>query len=615
MSAAKEKSASKFWFKLGMGKHKRSSIAYSNTMSGAHNSSTTIHNEDDKKSRRFSGLWSSKHTCKKRMTYYGQEIPQIQPNIPHSASMQRSLDTMSEKRLHENAERDKMPHAELPKYNADPNPLANHVNPLPQQVDMERHKPLAGSAKRNGSTSVARENENNPYYAMPLQGRSDIDDPKEKRQPESRASARTNNHDEKSALLDQLNQRQIKPNSRRDVSARATNDSFSHPTTCCHSSQDSDSPCHDQLSATNTINTDSESEISITRLQHEAAQAIDASVIQSLQKELEQERSIVMVLQRQKQAIAKDLDYFSQTVDELTTVNGTLKQQLEQEKINNKQKEEDLNVLLEKLKAANASAREQSSMVDQIQGELESAHTEIQEEREKLQRCQMDLRDKNEESETLKTRLQEKDEQVISLKSQLYAKSEETDSLKSQLQQAHEQLQILKSTIEQLVKMQQSMNIARPVISASSPLTDSLLHTPSASPRIQPAHTPVLTRDEKPLPRSSKLPKSGSNLMTVSASTSLLPTYGRRDKRDSLGPDDSSSSSDEVSSPTSLQGDNLDIQLVHLTKKKEKLQSSYSKIPLSGGGPQTRRRKEELENMLDEVDSQLSKVKQKIKRM
>jgi hypothetical protein len=35
---------------------------------------------------------------------------------------------------------------------------------------------------------------------------------------------------------------------------------------------------------------------------------------------------------------------------------------------------------------------------------------------------------------------------------------------------------------------------------------------------------------------------------------------------------------------------------------------------LTGGGPQARKRKEELEAMLDQVDSQLSKVKQKIRK-
>lgn len=40
----------------------------------------------------------------------------------------------------------------------------------------------------------------------------------------------------------------------------------------------------------------------------------------------------------------------------------------------------------------------------------------------------------------------------------------------------------------------------------------------------------------------------------------------------------------------------------------------YSKIPLTGSGPQFRKRKEELEAQLDQVDSQLSKVKQKIRR-
>ncbi|KAI8882463.1 hypothetical protein K501DRAFT_273650 [Backusella circina FSU 941] len=58
---------------------------------------------------------------------------------------------------------------------------------------------------------------------------------------------------------------------------------------------------------------------------------------------------------------------------------------------------------------------------------------------------------------------------------------------------------------------------------------------------------------------------------------------------------------------TNLETVNLDDQLLKLTKEKEK-------IPLTGGGPQSRKRREELENMLDQVDSQLSKVKQKIKR-
>ncbi|KAI8584756.1 hypothetical protein K450DRAFT_217870 [Umbelopsis ramanniana AG] len=60
-------------------------------------------------------------------------------------------------------------------------------------------------------------------------------------------------------------------------------------------------------------------------------------------------------------------------------------------------------------------------------------------------------------------------------------------------------------------------------------------------------------------------------------------------------------------------GDDLDDQMRMLVKQKERLQSDYSKIPIIGGGPQSRKRKEDLEEQLDSIDSQLSKIKLKIR--
>jgi len=61
------------------------------------------------------------------------------------------------------------------------------------------------------------------------------------------------------------------------------------------------------------------------------------------------------------------------------------------------------------------------------------------------------------------------------------------------------------------------------------------------------------------------------------------------------------------------EGDDLDDQMRMLVKQKERLQSDYSKIPIIGGGPQSRKRKEDLEEQLDSIDSQLSKIKLKLR--
>ncbi|KAL0075448.1 hypothetical protein J3Q64DRAFT_1648355, partial [Phycomyces blakesleeanus] len=53
----------------------------------------------------------------------------------------------------------------------------------------------------------------------------------------------------------------------------------------------------------------------------------------------------------------------------------------------------------------------------------------------------------------------------------------------------------------------------------------------------------------------------------------------------------------------------LDILLRDLVLEKELLQAEYSKMPVTGANTLTRRRREELESRLDEVDSHMSKIK------
>ncbi|KAI8337015.1 hypothetical protein BC941DRAFT_426386 [Chlamydoabsidia padenii] len=246
-------------------------------------------------------------------------------------------------------------------------------------------------------------------------------------------------------------------------------------------------------------------------------------LIQQLEESLQTEKSINRVLQGQKEAITRDLDYFSLTVDELMEEKESLVQKYEEEKVKSQSKEEDLNILLDKLKASTENARERSMEVDQWKAELENLKKVLSSERNEM-----------------KSALKRKDQEIARLKNELAGTKDDIKALSSRLDQVSHGM---KST------------------SKRSPPT---IETPSASPR--------------------------------------LDALKCNDDTQIAGP--------KHNGPSTL----LDDELMILTKEKEKLQSDYSKIPLSGGGPTSRRRKEQLEEMLDEVDSQLSKVKQKIRR-
>ncbi|KAF9391957.1 hypothetical protein CPB97_004826 [Podila verticillata] len=63
------------------------------------------------------------------------------------------------------------------------------------------------------------------------------------------------------------------------------------------------------------------------------------------------------------------------------------------------------------------------------------------------------------------------------------------------------------------------------------------------------------------------------------------------------------------SSGPSQSVEELTAQLHHLMKEKEKLQADLSKIPLSGGGPMTRRKVEMLEEAMDETERAMCKIR------
>ncbi|KAI8048373.1 hypothetical protein BDF22DRAFT_271009 [Syncephalis plumigaleata] len=104
---------------------------------------------------------------------------------------------------------------------------------------------------------------------------------------------------------------------------------------------------------------------------------------------------------------------------------------------------------------------------------------------------------------------------------------------------------------------------------------------------------------------------------------------GRYDYRPEASPDTSATSVNSArNSPllnqrrfsSSFRSDERNIDdwnedLHRLLAEKERLQNDYSRIPLTGGGPAMRRRKENLEAKMDEVDKELSSVKAQIKSL
>ncbi|KAI8140927.1 hypothetical protein BJV82DRAFT_195000 [Fennellomyces sp. T-0311] len=241
-----------------------------------------------------------------------------------------------------------------------------------------------------------------------------------------------------------------------------------------------------------------------------------------LREELEKEKKVVAALQKQKEAAAKDLDYFGRIVEKLAEEKSLLSQRLELEKVNVQHKEQDMSILLEKMKATADDARDKSFEVSRCKQELKDVRLQLKKEQDAFQE-----------------QLSERDGQV--------------SKLQSQLGKAEEQIEALKYAMEQLVKAHVTPEPAEQQI--QEPLGSKFSFTEQTPPE----------NPQTPVPEKSD-------------------------------------------------SDTLDRQLRDLTYEKEQLQLRYSKIPISGGTRQSRRQKEELEEKLDKVDSQLSRIKQRIKR-
>ncbi|KAI8348036.1 hypothetical protein EDC96DRAFT_520832 [Choanephora cucurbitarum] len=281
----------------------------------------------------------------------------------------------------------------------------------------------------------------------------------------------------------------------------------------------------------------SKKKLSHDKKKNQSTEAGDNFVLDMLRDELEKEKAASRALLGQKEAIAKDLDYFCKLVDEVTDEKDEFKQKYEEEKTQNE--------LLRK------SLRNMQSSCNSI-AKLNT---------EPLQQPSQE----NEETHTLFRQLQSKDDEIT--------------SLRNDLKQTQSQLQILRKTMEQMLRTD-GRELEDASFSQESDDVKSLLLQASYHPNTEtpPSPTPCYVISD-----------------TTEDDDDLMSTTSR---------DSYHSNKNHCFRPQYdfLKYDNLTEQIA-----KKKSEDYSKKIALS------RRRKNQIEEMLGEVDMQLNRVRQKIR--
>ncbi|KAI8098645.1 uncharacterized protein BX664DRAFT_319258 [Halteromyces radiatus] len=561
------KTSSKFWKKLGLGKKSSSQVSRPASIQSHATITTTalLNNDDDKsiKSKRFSGVLSNRKQSANSL----RRLQQITTNEDPPALPSNGNNTTTEIK---SSQTSSLPPVSTLNYDENTLPT-NHVelNTPPLDPDLgKQHDELAFDVITHNEArtdeqpdcmtveSNSRSTANQPIPSSATTQRSNMTPSKlmkpksvsSLKKKSSQADSLTTSSPIQSTINKEPSKSRLRQPSSTPGSARSSTPSASSSTSSLRKdSTTSRIPHRPPIPSNNTdLSSDKKDEL-----------------IQQLQEALQTEQSINRVLQGQKEAITRDLDYFSLTVDELLEEKESLLQKYEEEKSKALSKEEDLNVLLEKLKTSTDNARERSMEVDQWKIEIQNIKDEV-----------------SLEQEELKSALKRKDQVILQLKNELNLANEEINTLSSRLNQLVQESVNRKPTNTQtsLQQQQQHMN------------ENMIIETPSASPKLNAQHYNENDKNVEPRSQGSIHNTNINGQVSTTTTTRRHPSLS------------------VVTTPT------LDDELMMLTKEKEKLQSDYSKIPLSGGGPTSRRRKEQLEEMLDEVDSQLSKVKQKIRR-
>ncbi|KAL9553610.1 hypothetical protein MBANPS3_003205 [Mucor bainieri] len=290
----------------------------------------------------------------------------------------------------------------------------------------------------------------------------------------------------------------------------------------------------------------------------------DNFVMDMLRDELEREKSSAKALQGQKDAISKDLDYFCNLVDEVTEEKDEYKRKYEEEKNQNKQ-------LQKTIRDLESRASSSSSMTSRdCSGE---AIAQLQTELQSLQ--------------------QQTTEEQYAYYSNLQYKNEEINVLKTELKQAQRQIQVLRKTMEQMLKAEGGGN------DDFEPRKSFIMTAPTTE-----------KGDHKCLLLQTGYHPDHNN---STSPPSPLPCY-----HNELHDDDVLSISSKDSHHSNKSHHQLKLQYEFLkydahdnhqmsSLAKRRSEDFSKKIAMS------RRRKDQLEEMLGEVDTQLNRVKQKIR--
>ncbi|GAA5804704.1 hypothetical protein HPULCUR_010207 [Helicostylum pulchrum] len=283
-------------------------------------------------------------------------------------------------------------------------------------------------------------------------------------------------------------------------------------------------------------------------------------IIDMLKDELEKEKASSRSLQGQKEAISKDLDYFCNLVDEVTEEKDTFKQKYEQEKLKN----EELKQSLEKLTGASSKGAPTAS---QLKIELETVQQRATE-----------------------------DQYVYY--NNLQFKTDENNKLRHDLKQAQRQIQVLRKTMEQMLRADGKDFDDHFVDEELSQKSAAMFDGGEKYLLLQTGYHP-----DQQSPVSSHLTRPTTN---PPSPTPCYSAFSHDDDEDLLS---TTSKESYQSGPLRQHYDFLkfDIKDDEVSYAKRKSAEYSKKIAMS------RRRKDQLEEMLGEVDSQLNKVKQKMR--
>ncbi|KAI8994693.1 hypothetical protein BDB01DRAFT_831650 [Pilobolus umbonatus] len=287
---------------------------------------------------------------------------------------------------------------------------------------------------------------------------------------------------------------------------------------------------------------------------------------EQLKYKLDNERLIVKSLQKQKEACNKDILFLSKNTDDLITENAEWKKKYETEKMNGQKYLDDLAMTKKKLNEAVDRIRHLDSQNKVMKLELEHKEQEIEEYQKKKPRIKS--LDGNRANDRL---------------------------ISAQLHHSQNQVRLLKSTMEQFLRMgvfNDDLNLSLSSITSPTISVESVVSELRYDRCRRGKH--VLSNAAKPHTLQTK-----------------DDTMSTNQSKEDINNDNKDAAEKKKEEDTGSQ--DLDTQLRELLREKEILQAEYSKAPSSGGNALARRRREELETRLDDVDSQMSRIKLKMR--